>query len=103
MHYELVSFGDEVLLRLTDAESVDYGTATKQIKTWVEDNGYKLFKNAKDTTGSCVIQAIYFADDLPDERGAEAITRRLGLDTLEPETFLCAGCQAQKPFRWPGQ
>jgi hypothetical protein len=79
MHYELVSFGDEVLLRLTDAESANHGAAMRQIKTWVAANDYKLFKNAKDTTGNCVIQAIYFSDDLPDERDANAITKRLKL------------------------
>jgi hypothetical protein len=100
MHYELISFGDEVLLRLTDAESVDHGAAMRQIKTWVAANDYELFKNAKDTTGNCVIQAIYFSDDLPDEPIVS--NDSFGeLDTLEPETFLCAGCRTQRPFRWP--
>ena len=48
MIYELVSLGNETLLRLNKAESADLLSALKLLKAWAEVNNWKLAERDSD-------------------------------------------------------
>lgn len=78
MIYELVSLGNETLLRLDEAESADLLSALKLLKAWAEVNNWKLAERDSDGDANCFMQVIYFLDDLPEEPKAAApvLTKR---------------------------
>jgi hypothetical protein len=60
MIYQLVTFGDEVVLTLAEAESESHVFAMRKLKAWADENGYQLAKSPDDTEANCVAQTLHF-------------------------------------------
>jgi hypothetical protein len=60
MIYRLVTFGEDVALTLTEAESDSHKFAMRKLKAWADANGYQLARSPDDTEANCVAQTIHF-------------------------------------------
>jgi hypothetical protein len=60
MIYRLVTFGEEVVLTLTETESDSHKFAMQKLKAWADVNGYRLARSPGDSEANCVAQTIHF-------------------------------------------
>jgi hypothetical protein len=56
--YHLVTFGEDVQLTLTTAESTERASAIQELKKWAIAHNHRIARSADDSEATCMIQTM---------------------------------------------
>jgi hypothetical protein len=64
--YHLVTFGEEVQLTLTTAESTERASAIQELRKWAIAHNHRIARSANDPEATCMLQSMEIVESIID-------------------------------------